>query len=260
MACCSDNNNCNCHDNECGCKTSSDEVVYIGPTLECTGIENCDTLTEVITKINTLLCGDDLVDIIVNNIINNETLLLQFTEIVNTNIDCETIWNCVTTTTTLCPCNTYKFLWNSMGGGTAAFVECGSDVVTTHEIDDILVFYCIDMNYPIIVVGNSITTNLGCCPITTTTTSTTFAPFYNLVISDTSYDNTGFACFGGIGAGTDIYTENATPIVGDFVYLDEDLTIPFDGGDFSWQIELGDTTSIGVTITSLGEITAQQIC
>jgi hypothetical protein len=95
-------NNCNnCNNDPCGCKLSTDEVVYKGPALECLGIENCDTLTVAFGKVNDLVCSPELVQIIVNNISNNENLLLQFTQIVNQNLDCDTVFNCLTTTTTL---------------------------------------------------------------------------------------------------------------------------------------------------------------
>jgi len=92
--------NCNSTNNVCGCKTSSDSVAYTGPTLPCTGIENCTRLTEAIATISEYLCSAELVQTIINIIINNETLYSQFTTIVNNTVDCETVWNCATTTTT----------------------------------------------------------------------------------------------------------------------------------------------------------------
>jgi len=92
--------NCNSTNNVCGCKTSSDFVAYTGPTLPCTGIENCTRLTEAIATISEYLCSAELVQTIINIIINNETLYSQFTTIVNNTVDCETVWNCATTTTT----------------------------------------------------------------------------------------------------------------------------------------------------------------
>lgn len=103
------NNNCTCNQttNPCGCKTSTDEIVYNGPNLECTGIQTCDTLTTSLQTISEYLCSIDLVQVIINNITNNINLYNQFTTIVNNTVDCETVWDCInqttTTTTTIIP-------------------------------------------------------------------------------------------------------------------------------------------------------------
>lgn len=108
------NNNCNENNNtttnQCGCKTSTDDVVYNGPELTCTNIQTCDTLTSAISNISNFLCSIDMVQIIINNITNNINLYNQFTTIVNNTVDCETVWDCIsattTTTTTLEPTTT----------------------------------------------------------------------------------------------------------------------------------------------------------
>jgi hypothetical protein len=109
---CTNNSNCNCTDNTCGCKTSTDEVVYQGPPLTCVGINNCDTITQVLQQLNSYICSEELVTIIINNIINNVDLYQQFTTIVNNSVNCETVWGCETTTTTTTTlplsCNIYK--------------------------------------------------------------------------------------------------------------------------------------------------------
>ena len=90
----------NCNQDPCGCKTSTDDVVYKGPNLSCTGINNCDTLTTAIQKINDFMCGIELVQVIITNIYNNTELFNEFTTIVNNTVDCQTVWGCLTTTTT----------------------------------------------------------------------------------------------------------------------------------------------------------------
>lgn len=98
------NNNCNENNNtttnQCGCKTSTDDVVYNGPELTCTNIQTCDTLTSAISNISNFLCSIDMVQIIINNITNNINLYNQFTTIVNNTVDCETVWDCISATTT----------------------------------------------------------------------------------------------------------------------------------------------------------------
>lgn len=96
------NNNCTCNQttNPCGCKTSTDDIVYNGPNLECTGIETCDTLTTSLQTISEYLCSVELVQVIINNIVNNVNLYNQFTTIVNNTVDCQTVWDCINNTTT----------------------------------------------------------------------------------------------------------------------------------------------------------------
>lgn len=97
---CNQCNNTNNTNNTCGCKTSTDEVVYNGPNLTCTGVNTCDTLSEALQTISTYLCSAEMVQIIVNNIINNTNLYNQFTTIVNTVVDCQTVQDCINQTTT----------------------------------------------------------------------------------------------------------------------------------------------------------------
>ncbi len=104
---CNNTTNCNCENNPCGCKISSDDVAYQGPALECTGIEPCDSLTVAIQKLTDYACGIDMVQNIIYNITNNIALYEQFLTIVNQSVDCETVFNCLasttTTTTTIAP-------------------------------------------------------------------------------------------------------------------------------------------------------------
>lgn len=110
MSCPENTTNCGCENNPCGCKISSDDIAYQGPSLSCTGIEPCDSMTVAIQKLNDYACGIDLVQNIITNIINNTSLYNQFVTIVNQTVDCDTVFNCLattTTTTTLAPntCN-----------------------------------------------------------------------------------------------------------------------------------------------------------
>lgn len=94
------NTNCGCENNPCGCKTSTNDVVYQGPSLDCIGVVNCDTLTSVFESIDSFICGPGMVQTIINNITNNISLYNQFTTIVNNTVDCNTVWGCETTTST----------------------------------------------------------------------------------------------------------------------------------------------------------------
>jgi hypothetical protein len=106
------NNTCNPQTNPCGCGTSTDEVIYSGPNLSCTGVQTCDTLTNAVSTIGEFLCSVEIVQIVINNITNNISLYNQFTTIVNNTVDCQTVWDCIesntttTTTTTMIPTTT----------------------------------------------------------------------------------------------------------------------------------------------------------
>lgn len=169
----------------CGCKTSSDEVVYQGPALGCTDIANCDTLTTVFQTMDEFICGPLLVQNIINNITNNQSLFLQFMTIVNNSVECETVWNCIdantttTTSTTICPCTYHQVTAPTLNPGTLTYVECDTLDITTITGSDTPIYYCVDNNYPVIRKGKISTFDTGICcsaPPATTTTTTTLTP------------------------------------------------------------------------------------
>jgi len=69
----------------------TDNIVYNGPNLPCTGINFQDTLTCVIDKINDLLCPEALTSVVLAIIQTNAEYNTQF---------CELVQACLTTTTT----------------------------------------------------------------------------------------------------------------------------------------------------------------
>lgn len=101
--CCqnNENTNCGCTDQSaCGCKTKASEIVYQGPNLPCTGIETCTPMDQVIKKFDEFACGDELVQTVITNILNNPTLLQQLVTIINNNLNCNVILQCTNTTST----------------------------------------------------------------------------------------------------------------------------------------------------------------
>lgn len=183
MSCSNNITPCGCGNNPCGCGTSSDDVVYQGPNLSCTGVSNCDTLTEVIEEIDGFICGPGMVENIINNILNNEDLYNQFISIINNTVNCETVWNCIdsqttSTTTTLCPCTYYEYISvaDFRNAGTFTYVECDTKEVVTVVATNVVDTVCVDNNYPTIEVGqiNVLNTGVCCTFITTTTTTTAF--------------------------------------------------------------------------------------
>lgn len=196
----------------CGCKTSSDEVVYQGPALGCTGIENCDTLTTVFQTMDEFICGPDMVQTIINNITNNQSLFLQFMTIVNNSVDCQTVWDCIdantttTTSTTICPCTYHQVTAPLLNPGTLTYVDCDTNDIITVTGNEIPVYYCVNNNYSLIKIGKVSTFDTGICcstppptttttttvPVTTTTTTTELpCTCVKFTISQTDIDNSG---------------------------------------------------------------------
>jgi len=196
---CTNNSNCTCTDNTCGCKTSTSEVVYQGPALTCVGINNCDTITEVLQQLNSYICSEELVSIIINNIITNVDLYQQFTTIVNNTVDCETVWGCQTTTTTTtlgCTCTDPAFFnWDvvvtsidiSNAVNSTVYVEffnCDGLFQTIQfenegefvnafcgNVDLLVNQYYFNGSYSRVLVAEQPVKAGICCPTTTTTTT-----------------------------------------------------------------------------------------
>lgn len=186
MACTNNNTSCNCTTNECGCKTSTDDVVYQGPSLDCIGVVNCDTLTSVFESIDSFICGPGMAQTIINNIVNNISLYNQFTTIVNNTVDCNTVWDCqeiiTTTTTTTVTLDAFCNEITVIGKGILYWTDA-HDNAQALDVRDITVFICAQFDSIafagpgfINIVGNlTYCTDNDQCLITTTTT-TTLAP------------------------------------------------------------------------------------
>jgi hypothetical protein len=139
MSCPENTENCGCESNPCGCKISSDDVAYQGPSLECAGIEPCDTLTVAMQKLSDYACSVDMIENIITNITNNVTLLSQFTTIVNQNVDCDVVFNCLatTSTTTTLPVVCTEYTWEASGANDSNLVyfDCFGFEITIPAID-----------------------------------------------------------------------------------------------------------------------------
>lgn len=117
---CGCNGNCypsnSCGGTNCKCKPAK-EVCYSGPPLSCLGINPKDTIDVALQKINTFLCGQ------------------QFIDLVNNAIECQTIINCLptttTTSTTLNPalCKDQGLQALSIDGGSWVATDCLGEAV-----------------------------------------------------------------------------------------------------------------------------------
>ena len=209
---------CGCENNPCGCKTSSNDVVYQGPNLSCTGVLNCDTVTEVIQTIDGFICSPELVQTVINNIINNIGLYNQFTTIVNNTLDCQTVWNCIassttTTTTTICICDNWTWLAVGANESSLVYVDCGGDlqIIAVEDVTENNGTICVEKDsipqwVPAPTSGTHELSLGGCC--NTTTTTTTEGP-----VTINSYITTCNSYFWPISGET--YFETDTPSITD---------------------------------------------
>lgn len=343
---CPDNKPCGCEDTECGCAINANEIAYVGPTLTCTGIKNCDKLDDIITMFDTLLCSDEFIQMLINNILNNEDLYNQFVTIINDSINCETVQSCITTNTTCANTNLIinggfdddltgwentvddDWIWSTYNGGSANYIGADEAGAIYQDILEDGITYDISFdlsmnaahvgcdNYYIIVyagdtesppirifgtqqinlimtcVGSTIfaiqgledcsgvietifidnvvvtehcdnfttTSTTTTTAILTTTTTTTGEPFYKLNLDDFTYGSLALACAGSFSVDLDLYSETFDLNVGDFVYLDEALTMPYDGSSKIFQLRKLDLSFVAVQISSAGEILSLLVC
>lgn len=236
MSCSENTIPCGCENNPCGCKISSDDVAYQGPDLNCTGINNCDTLTTAIQKIDEFVCGLTLVETIIYNIQNNTNLYNQFTTIVNQTVSCQKVFDCLettTTTTTEAPIPAYCYSLGAVGrviffwldaNGVAQFADITDDVVyACARLDSIVTS---GPGLPEIDGGIDLcTTDSQCTPTTTTTTTTILCNCIEILIDqDDLNDATG----------------NSLPEVNNTLFLSGPNDVLCEGGLLPESFTIGD--------------------
>jgi hypothetical protein len=258
------NNTCNPQTNPCGCGTSTDEVIYSGPNLSCTGVQTCDSLTTAVSTIGEFLCSVEIVQIVINNITNNISLYNQFTTIVNNTVDCQTVWDCIesntttTTSTTMSPTTTTTttILANmatchtiSVTGQVAVSWIDGEGFNNLRVINNETINICADpltINTVNItasensIVNNDIacTTNEFCEPTTTTTTTGEDILVSQGLSSERGANIPEDGCSSSL-----VYVIYVTGLYNQ-VFVNPGLTIPFNGGSLYWTIKLDDSTDV----------------
>ena len=168
---------------QCAPNISSGNIYYSGPNLPCSGIINKDSITTAIQKIDAQLCGENLVNNVFSAILNDADLYQQFVELVNGAIDCTTIQNCLTTTTTTTIDTSCIEISVDVGVGCEGssfavlqFTSCSGDLTTTLVSTGDLPNYCVrQFPAPVLLCGGAPTDIqiIGPCSTTTTTTTTT---------------------------------------------------------------------------------------
>jgi hypothetical protein len=141
----------------CGVKKiTTDNVVYSGSNLPCSGINTCDTLTVVIQKIDTFLCKSYI---------------------------CEVLAQCSTTTTTTTtilpftcnPCVTYLLINTTSVNQSYSWTDCYGVVYSDYQIGgDQVIQICVcegSLTYDVAILAYPI--GAGCHPVEETTTTTT---------------------------------------------------------------------------------------
>lgn len=96
--------------NVCSDGLSTNDYQYTGPDLTCTNINNGDSLTVAFQKISHFLCSREFTSQVIETITDNINEYPEFITILNNSVECDTITNCLTTTTTIAPlteCSTF---------------------------------------------------------------------------------------------------------------------------------------------------------
>jgi hypothetical protein len=140
---------------------SSDFVEYNGDNLSCTGIQNCDTLTVALQKIDNKICSDDFVAQIIQTIANDPVLKAYF---------CQLVSSCSPTTTTTSTTVTPTTTTTTSSTSTTTTTSSTSTTTTTTTIAP--------------------TTTTTTSTSSTTTTTTTISPLCNDFILDFDYNFT----------------------------------------------------------------------
>ena len=173
---CGCNGNCypsnSCGGTNCKCKPAK-EVCYSGPPLSCLGINPKDTIDVALQKINTFLCGQQFIDL-VNNAIECQTIIncLPTTTTTSTTVACNRWqYNYLSFTCTLCEIIEYGSLYNSNPLTLDNFYQYGDIVITPYEY-----LGCDTGISDASIPDEGVTTceEIDCIP--TTTTSTTLNP------------------------------------------------------------------------------------
>jgi hypothetical protein len=227
MSCSNNITPCGCENNPCGCKISSDDIAYQGPNLDCTGIETCDSMTVAIQKLNDYACGIDLVQNIITNITNNISLYNQFVTIVNQSIDCDTVFNCLattTTTTTEAPIPSYCYIITATGRVTFYWID-SEGVTQSRELNDEIDYICARFD-SVAFSGRGVgdfgggvdicTNDVQCIPTTTTTTTTLNCNCVEFIIDEDDLNDA---------------TGNALPQVNNILFLDGPKDVLCSGGN-----------------------------
>lgn len=260
---------CGCETDDCGCKTNANTVVYIGPPLPCSGVTNCDTISEIIVKFDELLCSDAFIQTLITNITNTPELFSQFVTIVNNSIDCDVVINCVTTTTTIVPtttttttscggCDRWDWFAAGVNNSSMVYVDCIDEKVVILSVEAVTNnngVICVQQGQipkwlPVPTEGTHQLSFTGCCGDTN----------YKLPLQTSAYASLALACAGVFEADINIYVEQETPVNGNFVYLDDALTTVFDGSDKFYLVKKIDLSFVAIQVSSLGEILTNSNC
>lgn len=153
--------------NHCGLTTN--DIEYVGENLECTGINNGDSISVALQKLDYFICGIGLTQQILNELQYNSVEYPEFITLVNGSIDCETINDCgdpptTTTTTTIIPTTT-----------TTTTIEPTTTTTTTAEPTTTTTTTTLTpttTTTTTIEPTTTTTTTSGLGPVTTTTTTT----------------------------------------------------------------------------------------
>lgn len=114
----------------------------------------------------------------------------------------------------------------------------------------------ININSQVININNTLDV---CCNVTTTTT-TTIAPYFKIILDDNAVGSLAGACALVFSVDLDIYVQNGIPVNGAFIYTDALQTIPFEGGEKYYKVQIIDLSFMAVQVSDTGEILSSLNC
>jgi hypothetical protein len=168
---------------------SSDFVEYNGDNLSCTGIQNCDTLTVALQKIDNKICSDAFVAQIIQTIANDPVLSAYFCQLVN---QCALT---TTTTTTAIPATTTTTT-TGIPVTTTTTTTAGPTTTTTTTT-------CIAR--PENLIGAQLVTNVDYTDVTVANSCALFVSYQSSGTMDPISVLTGGAEYEGLSIGQAIY-------------------------------------------------------
>lgn len=155
----------------CGCDPcstkmyASNGIAYSGPNLPCTGIITGNTVTVAFEKVDAQICS------LRAQIINLQALVNSLT---TTTTSTSTSSTTTTTTTIACPsCKFYSIENVTLSDVDITYYQCGGFLVNASVPGPSTIYVCACEGTVVVPPLPGVTlTNLGDCPVTTTTTTT----------------------------------------------------------------------------------------
>lgn len=250
----------------CNHKGLTTNDVVIANIISCIDIQEGDTISVVLQKIDNFFCGIGLTSYILNLIENNPSEYLEFIDLINDVVNCSTLPICPTTTTstTIIPTTTTTTSEAPITTTTTVLPT----TTTTTTINEPTTTTTTTLLEPTTTTSTTLepttttTTTSGFGPVPTTTTTTTLAggivpALMSLTSEETSDCGLSLTEFVYVDCSVFGQINN-----GDQIFFDLAGTNPFIGDDGYYRVKLNSMIGNGVTgiVNSGGFISSVALC